>query len=276
MSEPTINAEAFRHFERTSHNRIADSYLTFFEPVTQHAIAPLLNTVHVGAGTRLLDVATGSGGVAARAAARGAVVTGVDLASRMVELAAQRYPQLAFHVADVATLPFAEASFDAVVCNFGLGHFPRPERAMAECVRVLVAGGRLGFSWWDVPARTRLQGVLIEALQEAGAMPPPDIPLGPPMFRFSAEDEFTALLRSAGLIDVVVQGHSFSHWVATPNALWTGTLGSLARTAGTILGQTAAMQQRIRTVFDRLVRAYASGGGIALPMAYKIAAGCKP
>jgi hypothetical protein len=96
------------------------------------------------------------------------------------------------------------------------------------------------------------------------------------MFRFSAEDEFAALLGSAGLIDVVVQGHSFSHWVSGPDALWTGALGSLARTAGTILGQTAAMQQRIRTVFNRLVRAYASGGGIVLPMACKIAAGCKP
>ena len=51
MSEPTIDAEAFRHFERTSHDRIADSYQTFFEPVTQHAIAPLLDTAHVGAGT---------------------------------------------------------------------------------------------------------------------------------------------------------------------------------------------------------------------------------
>ena len=276
MSEPTLDVEAFRHFERTSHDRIANSYQTFFEPVTQHAIAPLLDTVHVGTGTRLLDVATGPGGVAARAAARGAVVIGVDLAPRMVALAAQRYPQLVFHVADVETLPFAEASFDAVVCNFGLGHFPRPKRAMAECVRVLVAGGMLGFSWWDVPARTRLQGVLIEALQEAGAIPPPDIPLGPPMFRFSAEDEFAALLGSTGLIDVVVQGHSFSHWVSGPDALWTGALGSLARTAGTILGQTAAMQLRIRTVFDRLVCAYASGGGIVLPMACKIAAGCKP
>ena len=107
-------------------------------------------------------------------------------------------------------------------------------------------------------------------------MPPSDIPLGPPLFRFSAEDELAALLRSAGLIDVVVQGHAFFHWVSDPDALWAGALGSLARTAGTILGQTAAMQQRIRTVFDRLVGAYASGGGIVLPMACKIAAGCKP
>ena len=194
----------------------------------------------------------------------------------MIALAAQRSPQLDFRVADVETLPFAEASFDAVVCNFGVGHFPRPERAMVECVRVLVAGGRLSCSWWDVPARTRIQGVLIEALQEVGAVPPPDLPTGPPLFRFAAEDAFAALLHSAGLHDVAVQGQAFTHWVATPEALWTGALGSLARTAATILTQSATMQQRIRSVFERLVSVYARDGGLVLPMAYKIATGQKP
>ena len=168
-----LDTEAFRHFEQQAHDRIAPSYQTFFEPVTQHAIAALLDTAHVRAGTRLLDVATGPGGVAARAAARGAVVSGVDLAPGMMALAAQRSPQMDFRVADVEFLPFPEASFDAVVCNFGVGHFPRPEQALAECVRVLVRGWQAEFSWWDVPARTRIQGVLIEALQEAGAVPPP-------------------------------------------------------------------------------------------------------
>lgn len=61
MREPALDAAAFRQFEQTAHDRIADSYQTFFEPVTQHAIAPLLDAEHVGAGTRLLDVATGPG-----------------------------------------------------------------------------------------------------------------------------------------------------------------------------------------------------------------------
>jgi SAM-dependent methyltransferase len=276
MGEPTPDTDAFLHFERTAHDRIALSYQTFFEPVTHHAIAALLETAQVGAGMRVLDVATGPGGVAVRAAARGAVVSGVDLAPRMIALATQRAPQLDFRVADVETLPFAEAAFDAVVCNFGVGHFPRPERAMEACVRVLVAGGRLSCSWWDVPARTRIQGVLIEAMQEVGAVPPPDLPTGPPLFRFAAADVFAALLTAAGLQDVAVQGHAYTHWVATPEALWTGALGSLARTAATILAQSATMQQRIREVFERLVGVYARDGGLVLPMAYQIASGRKP
>ena len=62
------------------------------------------------------------------------------------------------------------------------------------------------------------------------------------MCRFSAEDEFATLLGSAELTDVAVHGHSFSHRGTTPDALWAGAMGSLARTAATILGQTAVMQ----------------------------------
>ena len=132
------------------------------------------------------------------------------------------------------------------VCNFGIRHFPGPDQAGVACVRVLGAGGRPGFSCWDVPARTRLQGVLIDALHAAGARPP--------LFRFAAEAGFAALLRSAGLRHVVVQRHTFTSCVSTPDALWTGALGSLARTAATIRGQTIEMQQRIRAVLERLVR----------------------
>jgi hypothetical protein len=44
------------------------------------------------------------------------------------------------------------------------------------------------------------------------------------MFRFSAEEAFAALLKSAGLAYVTVQGHAFTYWVATPDARWTGAL----------------------------------------------------
>jgi SAM-dependent methyltransferase len=276
MNDTPFDVEAFRDFERAAHNRIAGSYQAFFEPVTQHAVDLLLDMAQVVAGTQLLDVATGPGGTAAKAAARGALVTGVDLAPQMVALAAQRYPTIAFRVADVETLPFEGGCFDAVVCNFGLGHFPRPPQAVAECVRVLRPGGMLSLSWWDVPSRTRLQGILIEAQQEVGVIPPPDLPPGPPMYRFSADDELAGLLSSACLIQVVVQTHSFTHQVATPEALWTGALGSLARTAATIREQTIEIQQRVRTVFERLVQTYTTEEGVALPMVYKIAAGRKP
>ena len=159
MSEQPINADAFRDFERAAHDEIAEGYRQFFTAVTDYAVEPLLDAAAVRVGRRVLDVATGPGLVAFRAAGRGAAaVTGVDLAPRMLELAAAQCPRVDFRQADAENLPLADQSFDCVVSNFGLGHFPRPERALSEFVRVLTPGGAVAVSWWDVPARHRVMG----------------------------------------------------------------------------------------------------------------------
>jgi SAM-dependent methyltransferase len=269
----SVDADRFREFERSAHDRIADSYHAFFVPITEHAAEPLLDAAGVQKDTKMLDVASGSGIVAAHAARRKASATGVDLSPRMVTLAATLHPTCTFRQADVESLPFADRSFDAIVCAFGLGHFPSAERAVAECVRVLAPKGKLAFAWWDIPARNRFQGVLLESIQEAGATAPPDLPAGPPMFRFSEDAELRGLLAHAHLEEVTVLSHSFSYRVPSTAALWDGAMGSLARTSALLRGQTAEMQSRIRSIFDRLASVYAVTGGIDLPMAFKIVSG---
>lgn len=273
MTTPIVDAKRFREFERTEHNRIADSYHAFFVPITEQATESLLDAAGVRSGMRILDVASGSGVVAAHAAARGADATGVDISSRMVSLAAELNPACTFREADVECLPFANGSFDAVVCAFGIGHFPRAEAAVAECARVLDSGGRLAFAWWDAPVRNRLHGLLLEAMAEAEAQPPPDLPAGPPMFRYSDDGAFGALLALAGLEGVTVTAHSFTYSIASADALWDGAMGSLARTAALLRAQTAQAQRRIRSTFDRLAAAYSTPQGLSLPMAFKIASG---
>jgi ubiquinone/menaquinone biosynthesis C-methylase UbiE len=276
MSTPTFDAERFRFFEKAAHDRIADSYHAFFAPITEHAAEPLLDAAHVGRGTRVLDVAAGSGIVAAHARARGACVVGTDISPRMVSLAARLNPGCTFQEADVESMPFKEGSFDSVVCAFGVGHFPDPGAAVAECARVLAAGGWLALAWWDLPARNRLQGVLLEAIQEAGATAVQKLPPGPPMFRYSDDDELRNLLRSAVLDQVAVASHSFKYGIPDADTLWNGAMGSLARTSALLLGQPPETQRRIRSVFDRLMAGYVSGGRIELPMAFKVASGRRP
>ena len=275
MAATTIDAEGFREFERSAHDRIADSYHAFFAPITEHAAEPLLDAVDVRRGMRVLDVASGSGVLAGHAAARGALVTGVDISSRMVSLASQLNPACAFREGDAESLPFADGSFDALVCAFGIGHLPRAALAVAECTRVLVPAGRLAFAWWDVPARNRLHGVLLETVQEAGAKPPAGMPAGPPMFRYSDDLEFSALLASAGLQQVTVTPHAFAYRIRTADAFWDGAMGSLARTSALLRGQAPEVQDRIRSTFDRLVAAYSTSHGVSVPMAFKIASGRK-
>jgi SAM-dependent methyltransferase len=275
MSAPPIDPQAFREFERNAHDRLAGSYHSFFVPITEHAAEPLLDAAAVRDRMRLLDVATGSGVVAAHAVARRATVTGVDLSPRMVSLAAELNPGCTFREAAVESLPFDDGCFDAVVCAFGIGHFPNAEAALAECTRVLAANGRLAFAWWDAPVRNGLHGPLLEAIKEADAKPPADLPAGPPMFRYSEDGEFTGLLTSAGLDEVTVSPHAFTYRVAGAEALWQGVMGSMARTSALLAGQTPEVQHRIRSAFNRLVQTYSCPQGIDLPIAFKIASGRK-
>ncbi|MGB7292787.1 MAG: class I SAM-dependent methyltransferase [Thermodesulfobacteriota bacterium] len=277
MSQQPIDADAFRDFERAAHDEIADGYRNFFTAVTEYAVEPLLDAAAVGPGARVLDVATGPGALAFRAANRGASsVIGVDLSPQMVRLAVAAYPCVEFRQGDAEDLPFHDRSFDAVVSNFGIGHFPRPERALGEFLRVVTQGGVVAVSWWDVPARHRVNGIFFDAINEAGAYPPPELPTGPPMFRFSDDQELSAALRSVGLAEVGVQAFSFTHLLASPEDLWNGILSGTVRTSIGIRRQPKVVQDRIRAAFDRLVKVYERHGRISVPVAFWIASGRRP
>jgi len=270
------SAERLRTFEREGHDALAESYHSFFSPVTALAINPLLQTVRLAPGTRLLDVATGPGMLAAEAARRGAHPVGVDLAPKMVALARRLHPGIDFHEADIERLPFAADAFDAVCCAFVLGHIPRPEASLVECMRVLAPGGRIALSWWDDPSRQRIQGVFREALAEVRAVPPAGAPQGHNIFRFSDRTAFEALLRDAGLADVRVDDHNAVSTFADADAVWHGGLGSFVLTGAMIKAQEVTTQKAIRAAFDRLIQPYATAAGIALPVAFKIGSGRKP
>ncbi|MBV8196003.1 MAG: class I SAM-dependent methyltransferase [Candidatus Dormibacteraeota bacterium] len=162
-SVAVIDADAFNAFEAAGWQRQAPSYDTFFGRITSRLIDPLLDAAEVGRGHHVLDVATGPGYAASRAAERGADVVGVDVADAMVALASERNPQLDFRQADAEALPFADASFDAVFANFLVLHLGRPERAALEFARVLVPGGRLALTAWDSPDQARFLGIFLDA-----------------------------------------------------------------------------------------------------------------
>lgn len=270
-----IDRDAFRDFERNAHDRLADTYHAFFASVTEHAAEPLLTAAMVGARMSVLDVACGSGVVAKHAALRGAIVTGVDVAPRMLELAAKLNPGCTFREASVDSMPFNDSAFDAVVCAFGIGHFPDPPIAVAECARVSRAGSTCAFAWWDLPVRNRMHGVLMAALEEVNPTPPPDLPAGPPLFRYSEDDAFRSLLESAGLRNVSVAPHSFTWRLPSAEALWTGAMGCMARNSALINSQAPETRKRIRAAFIRHANKHLAADGLLLPMAFKVCGGRK-
>jgi len=269
------DADQLRAFERRRHDSLASTYRDFFTPITALAIPALLAAAGTGPTSRLLDVATGPGSVAAEARRLGARTTGVDLSPGMIALATASHPGIDFRVGDVEHLPFADQSFDAVVCNFGIGHFPWPEAAVAECMRTLSVGGRIALSWWDQPDKQRIQGLFRETIAEVGVAPPPEVPAGHSNLRFSDADAFRSLLAGAGLDDIRVDDHSSTHAVADVDTLWHGGLGSFAITASAISNQDVATQQAIRAALARRAAAYRTPAGLELPVAFRIGSGRK-
>jgi len=269
------DADRLRAFERQRHDKLAPTYQDFFSPVTALAISPLLNAAQVRPDATLLDVATGPGSLALEATKLGMICTGVDLSPGMIQLAEKSNPGIAFRVADVEHLPFADASFDAVVCNFGLGHFPYPGASVAECVRVLKPGGRIALSWWADPSKQRIQGLFREAITEIGAAPPADVPQGHAIYRFANTHEFRNLLEGANLTDVGIEDHQTTYLIPDIDTLWKGGLGSFALTAAAIAQQDAATQAAIRAALERRAEIYRTATGLKVPVAFKIGAGQK-
>jgi ubiquinone/menaquinone biosynthesis C-methylase UbiE len=271
-----IDADSFNAFEAAGWEQKSAGYDRFVGQITSRLIDSLLKAGRVASGDRLLDLASGPGYVAARAAERGAEVVGVDIAGAMVALARERHPEVDFRQANAEALPFPDASFDAAVANFLILHLGRPERAVAEFSRVLAPGGRLALTTWDAPGKARFLGVFLDAVAAAGATAPRNIPQGPDFFRFSHEEEFGALLRGAGLENVEVETIAFKHPISSADQLWEGMLGGTVRTSALILRQDQETQRQIRAALDQLVRPYRTGDGLELPVSVKLATGRKP
>jgi SAM-dependent methyltransferase len=268
-----IDAGAFTRFEQDGWSRAAEGYHRFFSPVTGLAVEPLLDAAGVTAASTVLDVATGPGDLAARAAARGASVVGVDIAEPVVALAARLHPHLDFRRADAHELPFAGGTFTAVLANFLLPHLADHARAVAEMVRVLAPGGRLAVSTWDVPERVAVLGIVVAAVAEAGAVPPGHLPPGPTFFAYSEDGALAGLLRATGLAEVSIEHVSSTHRVTSADELWDGVLGGTLRTSALVEGQPPNVRRRIRAAFDRLAARYAAGSGLELPVSVTIAVG---
>lgn len=128
-----------------------DSGAAAYEAVSLHlADAVDLTILRLGLrpGERLLDVGTGTGLAARRAAALGAQVVGIDLGAGMVETARRLAPALDFRVGDAERLEFADGSFDAAISTFGIMFVSRPEAAAGELARVCRTGGRIALASW--------------------------------------------------------------------------------------------------------------------------------
>lgn len=156
------------------------SYATVAERIVD-AVPPahLLSRVAIRPGMEVLDLATGTGNVAIRAAKLGARVTGLDLTPELFGRARERAAAAGVEVdwfeGDVEDLPFEDGRFDVVLSTFGIQFAPRHEAAAREAVRVTRPGGTIGLINWTP------QGHIGRVLKTVGSrLPKPPAFASPP------------------------------------------------------------------------------------------------
>lgn len=265
---------SFRDFERAGWENVVAEYDSSFGNLTVQAIGPLLDSVGAGPGARLLDVATGPGYAAAAAAKRGAAVVGVDFSAAMAAEARRRHPEIEFRPGDAEALPFPDATFDAVVLNFGMLHLGRPEQALAEAHRVLRDNGRVGFTVWAKPEEAVGFDITLRAIQTCGNMNVP-LPEGPPFFRFSDPEECVRSLLSSGFVNPKVVKVPQTWRLPSPARLFDVMETATVRTAGLLRAQTDEARKAIRRAMTNSARAYERDGGVELPMSAVLASAVK-
>lgn len=131
----------------------AEVYEAFFVPALFAEWAPrVADAAAIEHGHAVLDVGCGTGVLAREALERvgpdGSVV-GLDRNPGMLAVAGEREPAVAWREGRAEELPFEDASFDAVTCQFSLMFFEDSAAALSEMWRVTRPGGRVAVAVWD-------------------------------------------------------------------------------------------------------------------------------
>ena len=205
----------------------AEGYETFMVPTLFGPWAGnLVAAADLKAGDRVLDLACGTGVVARRVAQRlgpRVTVTGLDLNPNMLSVArtaaANEGVVVDWREGSAEHLPFADASFDVVLCQFALMFFADRAAALGEIRRVLTAEGRALVSVWQGFDRHPFYQTLHDVIQRrVGTSALQDI------FALGRIDELRTLLTRAGFTDVAVDAISMTARFPNPDGFLAGEI----------------------------------------------------
>lgn len=233
---------------------IAQTYANAFSNATRLVATALAESVVTHGGQHVLDLCSGHGVVAAELVARGAEVTGLDFSPAMVSLAEAAVPDAMFVQGDAMSMPFADASFDAVTIGFGVPHFPQPDRALAEVARVLKPAGRLAFSVWYGGSRDGAFNWCFEAFANHGDATIA-IPDGPDAHQLVDRALAENMVGGAGFEAVKVTDIPSELVVAAPEDLFDVFYRGAVRAAERFSGQTQAVRDAVRAELAARTRA---------------------
>jgi len=208
-------------------NRVAAGYddaaLRFFP----FAADRLIMRLNPAPGTKILDVAAGTGVVALAAVQavgeKGRVIA-IDLAETMLDRLQEKIDKFGIrnidlHVMDAAALEFRRNYFDYVVCSFGIFFLPDMVAGLKEWVRVTKPGGRIMFTTFGKQAFQPMMDLFFRRLEDYGIRPPDPVrPLAGT--RLADPARCRELLDAAGLVDIDVATEQLGYHLKDETQWW--------------------------------------------------------
>ena len=262
----SFDSAQFKRLERAGYNRIGARYLAASGARDAPATA-LLAAAQLAPGQRVLDLASGPG-LLARAAAGALGATGLAIASDISEGQLSCCADLVRVAADGEVLPFADASFERVLCGLGLMFFPDDQAALREIRRVLKADGLLALSVWGRAEDTPLVEAALACMRRL--LPPPKV-ARPSIFRFGDPAELDRRLAGADFHQRRIEPCRFTIEFADAAAYWQGFLDLAGGAAESLSRLPIEKQQALAAAVAEELAPHAVAGGYRLTSTVLIA-----
>jgi SAM-dependent methyltransferase len=222
----------------------------------------LCDAAGVRGGLRVLDVATGTGNAALAAARRGCDAVGLDFARTQIEAARARAAaeglDVQFVEGDAESLPFADASFDAVLSVFGAMFAPDQHRVARELLRVCRPGGTIAMANWT-PALAEFFGIV------ANYAPPPD-GIDPPLL-WGTRERLEELF-AGGVSELRAEPRSITEHYASPAAFADFYCTTFGPIVAVLEGLDDAAAASLRSDLTELGELHRAEDGVAASFEY--------
>jgi len=211
----TPDAEAIKQREHATWTATAPGWRKH-DGLISTGVAPvaerMLELAGVGMGTRLLDLASGTGEPALTAAKRvggTGFVLGTDLVDDMLAFAREKAQRdglsnVEFRCVDAEALVVEADSFDALTCRWGIMFMPDPVAALRRARNSLREGGRVTVATWAEPARNPFAALPLSIIREYIDVPAP-LPNAPGIFAFADPTRLRATLEQAGFSEIELE-----------------------------------------------------------------------
>ncbi len=239
----------------------------------------LLAALSVNPGDKILDLASGTGEPALTLARRNphAQVIGTDAAAGMVRAASnklktERLDNIEFTTMSAEQLDFEDASFDKVICRFGVMLFENPLQGLKEMHRVLRPGGQIALTVWSTAEGMTTMNWAYQAFKNR--LNEEDLPALGKITSLGADGALESLLDQAGFTQYQIERKPFNYQFKSFEEYW-----DLVEASDIMKQQFDALpdneRNSVRDEVARFARDFQGENGLVIPHEFLVAFGTK-